>query len=179
MPFWSRRRPEESPTWDEIFPVEAMLRSQLDDVLIVQERKMLGRSLAFGGRLLVEPGAAVERLRPRLAPHGYTPFLREDDGLAWVHAIAQTDVVEPSRPLLHLGLFVATVITTLLAGAVEQGVGLWEMWAQPQGEPGEAHDEVLRPTQPARGQGVKLHHVGETVYVHGALLTDRDAEEER
>jgi membrane-associated protease RseP (regulator of RpoE activity) len=131
VPFWSRRRPEEPPTWDEIFPVEAMLRSQLDDVLIVQERKMLGRSLAFGGRLLVEPGAAVERLRPRLAPHGYTPFLREDDGLAWVHAIAQTDVVEPSRPLLHLGLFVATVITTLLAGAVEQGVGLWEMWAQP------------------------------------------------
>ena len=80
MPFWSRRPPEEPPSWEEMFPLEAMLRSQLDDVLIVQERRLIGRSVAFGGTLLVEPSAAVERLRPRLARHGYTPFLREDAG---------------------------------------------------------------------------------------------------
>jgi membrane-associated protease RseP (regulator of RpoE activity) len=114
-----------------MFPLEAMLRSQLDDVLIVRERRLIGRSVVFGGSLLVEPSTAVERLRPRLAQHGYTPFLREDQGLAWVHAIAQAEVVEPSRPLLHLGLFLATVITTLLAGAVEQGVELGEIWANP------------------------------------------------
>ena len=132
MPFWSRRPPEEPPSWEELLPLEALLRSQLDDVLIVQERRLVGRSLAFGGRLLVEPDVAVERLRPRLARHGYTPFLREDQGTVWVHAIAQAEVAEPSRPLVHLGLFLATVVTTLLAGTLDAGRGpLDELWRNP------------------------------------------------
>jgi membrane-associated protease RseP (regulator of RpoE activity) len=131
VPFWSRRPPEDPPSWDELFPVEALLRGQLDDVLIVRERRLIGRSLAFGGRLLVDPGTAVERLRGRLAAHGYTPFLREDDGTVWVHAIPQTEVAEVPRPLLHLGLFVATVVTTLLAGALERGVAFSAVLAEP------------------------------------------------
>jgi membrane-associated protease RseP (regulator of RpoE activity) len=129
--FWSRRVPEEPPSWDELFPLEAMLRSQLDDVLVVQERRLLGRSIAFGGRLLVSPEAAVDRLRPRLAPHGYTPFLREDQGTVWVHAVAQADAAEPSRPLVHLAFFLATVVTTLLAGTLQSGVAPGELWQHP------------------------------------------------
>lgn len=131
MPFWSRRPPEEPPSWEELFPLEALLRSQLDDVLVVEERRLVGRSVAFGGRLLVEPEVAVDRLRPRLARHGYAPFLREDQGTVWVHALAQAEVAEPSRPLVHLGLFLATVVTTLLAGALQSGVALEELWRHP------------------------------------------------
>jgi membrane-associated protease RseP (regulator of RpoE activity) len=131
VPFWSRRPPEEPPSWDELFPLEALLRSQLDGVLAVEERRLLGRSLAFGGHLLVEPATAVERLRPRLLPHGYTPFVYEDQGRVWVHAVALAEVAEASRPLLHLGLFLATVLTTLVAGAVEQNVGLRELVSDP------------------------------------------------
>jgi membrane-associated protease RseP (regulator of RpoE activity) len=132
MPFWSRRPPEEPPSWEELLPLEALLRSQLDDVLTVQERRLVGRSLAFGGRLLVEPDTAVERLRPRLSPLGYTPFIREDQGTVWVHAIAQAEVGDPSRPLVHLGLFLATVVTTLLAGTLMLGgVTLDELWQDP------------------------------------------------
>jgi membrane-associated protease RseP (regulator of RpoE activity) len=131
VPFWSRRPSEEPPSWEELFPLEALLRSQLDDVLIVQERRVHGRSLAFGGQLLVDPGTAVDRLRPRLARHGYAPFLREDQGLVWVHALAHAEVAEPSRPLLHLGLFLATVLTTLVAGAFQGGVGPGELWQHP------------------------------------------------
>ena len=79
----------------------------------------------------MEPDVAVERLRPRLARHGYTPFLREDQGTVWVHALAQAEVAEPSRPLVHLGLFLATVVTTLLAGAIRAGVALDELWRHP------------------------------------------------
>ena len=131
MPFWSRRPPEEPPSWEELFPLEAMLRSQLSDVLEVEERRVVGRSVAFGGRLLVDPGTAVDRLRPRLLPHGYTPFIREDHGVVWVHAIAQAEVAEPARPMLHLALFLATVITTLLAGAFEQEVTWQQLLSDP------------------------------------------------
>jgi membrane-associated protease RseP (regulator of RpoE activity) len=131
VPFWSRRPPEEPPSWAELFPLEAMLRSQLDDVLIVEDRRLIGRSIAFGGRLMVEPAKAVDVLRPRLARHGYAPFLREDGDRVWVHAIAQAEVAETSRPLVHLGLFLATVLTTLLAGALQSGVSLGELGQHP------------------------------------------------
>jgi membrane-associated protease RseP (regulator of RpoE activity) len=109
-----------------------MLRGQLDGVLAVQERRVVGRSLAFGGRLLVGPGIALDRLRPRLLPHGYTPFIREEGGVVWVHAIAQAEVVERSRPLVHLALFLATVVTTLLAGTmILGGVPPGELWRDP------------------------------------------------
>jgi membrane-associated protease RseP (regulator of RpoE activity) len=112
-------------------PLEALLRGQLDGVLIVQERRLLGRSLAFGGRLLVEPAAAVERLRPRLLPHGYTPFVREEAGVTWVQAIPYAEVAEPRRAGLHVGLFLATVLTTVFSGALQAGVGLTDIWQDP------------------------------------------------
>jgi membrane-associated protease RseP (regulator of RpoE activity) len=132
VPFWSRRPHEEPPSWEELFPLEAKLRSQLHDVLVVEDRRLLGRSLAFGGRLLVDPGTALDRLRPRLSPDGYTPFIREDKGTVWVHAIAQAEAAERSRPLLHLALFLATVATTLLAGTlILGGVPPGELWRDP------------------------------------------------
>jgi membrane-associated protease RseP (regulator of RpoE activity) len=128
----SRPAPEPTPSWAELFPLEALLRAQLDDVLVVQERRVLGRSLAFGGQLLVEPPEALVRLRPRLARHGYTPFIRAEDRTVWVHAVPGTDAVEGSRPMLHLGLFLATVVTTLLSGTLLLGgVPLGDLWRDP------------------------------------------------
>jgi hypothetical protein len=66
-----------------------------------------------------------------------------------------------------------TVLTLLglplpdhLAGRV-----LWELMAQPQGEPGNASDQVLASTSGTGGQ-LLLHEVGPSRYVHGALQTD-------
>jgi len=132
MPLWTRRAREEPPTWEELFPLEALLRSQLSDVLIVQERRIVGRSMAFGGQLLLDPDRAIERLRPRLAPHGYTPFLREEQGTVWIQALAQAEAGAPSRPWVHLLLFLGTVLTTLLAGTVMLGgVSPGELWSHP------------------------------------------------
>ena len=132
MPFWSRRPPESPQSWEELLPLEAFLRGQLDDVLAIERRRILGRSIAFGGRLRMDPSRAVDRLRERLAPHGYTPFLREDDGLVWVHALPQGQVTERSNLLLHVGLFLATLLTTLLAGTLLLGgVSPVELWLRP------------------------------------------------
>src|SRR5262249_12683033 len=62
---------------------------------------------------------------------GSAPFRREDRGTGWVHALAHAEVAEPSRPLVHLALFLATVVTTLFAGALQGGVGPGELWQHP------------------------------------------------
>jgi membrane-associated protease RseP (regulator of RpoE activity) len=120
LPFWSRRSPEapeaEIP-WQERWPLEAVVRGQLDGILSVEQRQISGRALAFGGRLLLPPGRALELLRGRFGPHGYTPFLREEAGTAWVHALPLGEVSGRPNPAVNLVLFLATVVTTLMVGA--------------------------------------------------------------
>jgi membrane-associated protease RseP (regulator of RpoE activity) len=100
-------------------------------VLVIEDRRIVGRSLAFGGRLLVAPAQALERLRARFLPHGYTPFVREEAGVVWVQAIPYAEVAEPRRVGLHVGLFLATVLTTVFSGALQAGVGLTDLWQEP------------------------------------------------
>jgi hypothetical protein len=45
---------------------------------------------------------------------------------------------------------------------------LWELFAQPQGETGDRHEELLEAANGEGGQ-VLLHRVGPSLYVHGAL----------
>lgn len=119
MRFWPRRRPPDTPPrWEDLLPMEAMLRAEVEDVLAVEQRQLWGRSLAFGGRLRVPPAAALDVLRGRLEPRGYTPFLREERGTAWVYALPRAELTDQPNPLVNLGLFLATVLTTVLAGAL-------------------------------------------------------------
>lgn len=119
MRFWPRRRPPETPPrWEDLLPMEAMLRAEVEDVLAVEQRQLWGRSLAFGGRLRLPAAAALDVLRPRLEAQGYTPFLREERGTAWVYALPRAEVTGQANPLVNLGLFLATVVTTVLAGAL-------------------------------------------------------------
>jgi membrane-associated protease RseP (regulator of RpoE activity) len=90
-------------------------------VLAVEQRQIWGHAVAFGGHLRLPPGAAVDVLRRRLGPLGYAPFIREERGLTWVQVIPQTDVSAPVRPLVHVLLFLATVLTTVLSGTVILG----------------------------------------------------------
>jgi membrane-associated protease RseP (regulator of RpoE activity) len=129
--FWPRRRPPDAPPrWEDLLPLEALLRSQVDDVLAVEQRQLLGRSLAFGGQLRMPAGAALGVLRDRLEPQGYTPFLREEQGTTWLYTLPRAAITDRSNPWLHLALFLATVLTTLLAGAWPS-VPLAELVAHP------------------------------------------------
>lgn len=53
---------------------------------------------------------------------------------------------------------------------------LWEIFANPQGEPGEVRRELIEPATPAPEAAVPakvaLHRVGETSYLHGTLQAD-------
>ena len=119
MRFWPRRRrPDTPPRWEDLLPMEAMLRAEVEDVLAVEQSQPWGRSLAFGGQLRLPPAAALDVLRGRLEPQGYTPFLREERGTAWVYALPRAGLTEQPNPLVNLVLFLATVVTTVLAGAL-------------------------------------------------------------
>ncbi|MGH7320173.1 MAG: site-2 protease family protein [Candidatus Rokuibacteriota bacterium] len=131
MRFWSRRPPETPPTWEDLLP-DPFLREQVDEVLAVDRSQVSGRSLAFGGRLRQSPDRAITILRERLAPRGYTPFLREEQGTAWVYALPIAEVTARPNSMINLVLFLATVLTTLLAGAgVPAGVPLSEFVSNP------------------------------------------------
>lgn len=116
MRLWTRRPAEPPPRWEDLVPLERLLRSAAEDVLAIETRQVRGGAIALGGRLRVPPGLALDRLRPRLAPYGYTPFLREEQGLAWVRALALAEAAPRPNPWVNLALFLATVATTWLAG---------------------------------------------------------------
>jgi membrane-associated protease RseP (regulator of RpoE activity) len=112
--------------------MELSLRRPIEDVLAVEQHQIWGHSIAFGGRLRMSPTRALQALEPRLGAQGYTPFLREERGRAWVHALPRADITGHPNPLVNLVLFLATVLTTLLAGASFLGnVALSELVAHP------------------------------------------------
>ena len=90
-----------------------------------------GSAVAFGGHLRVPPAQAVDRLRSRLRPYGYAPFLQRDNGLDWVQVLPIAEVSERSNVSTHVLLFVATVATTLLAGCFLSGVSPQAIVAHP------------------------------------------------
>jgi len=87
-------------------------------VLAVDQVRIEGHAVAFGGRLLVNPATAVTELVARFRAFGYTPFVQAgQEGLTWVRALPFVDVQVPSRPRTNIVLFLLTVLSTLVAGS--------------------------------------------------------------
>jgi membrane-associated protease RseP (regulator of RpoE activity) len=124
MRFWFRRRAFVLPSFPtaDLLLVEKTLRHEVEDLLVIDERTLKGHAVAFGGELRVSPRRALELLAPRLRPFGYTPFLKEERGKVWIYALPIGEVTVKTNLPLHIGLFLATVLTTLLAGAMISGV---------------------------------------------------------
>jgi membrane-associated protease RseP (regulator of RpoE activity) len=119
MRFWpfGRRRAAAPVSADSSAFAVAELGPQLEGVLAVEQVRGEGHAVAFGGRLLQPPSAAVTALVARFRPFGYTPFLQAGQGLTWVRALPFVDVLEPSRPRTNIILFLLTVVSTLVAGS--------------------------------------------------------------
>jgi membrane-associated protease RseP (regulator of RpoE activity) len=106
--------------------IENLLRRNVEDLLAVRELRTRGAAVLFGGELLVPAERAQQLLAARLAPHGYTPFLRQDGGLTWVQALPLPAATpRRSRPALNVLLFVLTLLSTLAAGSVIAGSVPW------------------------------------------------------
>lgn len=79
--------------------------------------KAKGRVITFGGRLLYEPDTTFDEISRRFLAHGYTPMLRRERGEDVIHALEGVVEGKTGSPLINLGLFLLTILTTLYAGA--------------------------------------------------------------
>src|SRR3989337_384473 len=99
MRLWPFRRPNAvvaAPADSSGFTA-AELGPQPDGGLAVEPVRGEGHAVAFGGRLLLPPSAAVTALVARFRPFGYTPFLQAGQGLTWGRALPFVDVAKSGR----------------------------------------------------------------------------------
>ena len=101
--------------------VEDLLRRNVEDVFRVERQEVRGASFGWGGTLLVEPDRALELIEARFKPFGYAPFLGRQGDVVWIRAVPLASTVVRLRPLLNLGLFLLTVVSTVAAGGLPLG----------------------------------------------------------
>jgi membrane-associated protease RseP (regulator of RpoE activity) len=107
--------------------VTVRLQAELSDIMAVSSVTMTsrnGQQVTFAGSLLCDAQSALELLLPRFERHEYTPMLRRQGTQDLV--IAQPGVVrpKPANPWINLILLLATIVTTVLWGALNEGADL-------------------------------------------------------
>lgn len=118
----------EAATEEENIVDPAIVKST-EDVFRPLAHYRIGEQTVIEGRLLGDPDQAYRKMKNRFEQSGLKPLLQEDDASRTILMFAPIDS-QPEKatdrfPWLNLGLFVATLATTTLAGAAHQGVNLW------------------------------------------------------
>src|SRR5215472_7501172 len=90
-------------------------------MLLVKDRQSDGARFRWGGQLLVDASHALPLAEERFRPYGFTPFLKHADDLTWVEAVPLAAVVANNRPTVNAVLFLLTVLSTFIAGALPFG----------------------------------------------------------
>jgi membrane-associated protease RseP (regulator of RpoE activity) len=98
------------------------LARQLVGVFEVEEWQVDGPAARVRGRLLTRPETALSILRERLEPSGFMPLLSSEREIRILPVPLPTKTAARDRPWIQILLFVATVFTTLLVGALHAGV---------------------------------------------------------
>jgi len=112
----------------EIYPAIAesnieKLRAQLRDVLIVRDAKVLeapDRVVWFSGQLVQDAESAYAAVRERFRALGYTPLLQRQGDSEVIIAQQGIVVARPSQAWINIALFFATLLSTLVTGAVNE-----------------------------------------------------------
>jgi len=105
------------------------LLGKVSDVFALRTQYREGPNLVAEGKLLADPDTAFKAMRERFERTDVTPLLQEDDGgrpiVALVPGALQRQPDQPQKVWLNVVLFLATIVTTTIAGAAHQGVSLW------------------------------------------------------
>jgi membrane-associated protease RseP (regulator of RpoE activity) len=114
------------PQTDPLQQIINTLRGELLGLFQVRTvaTRARGRVISFGGRLLYEPEMSYDEISRRFLAHGYTPMLRREKGEDIILAMEGVVDATTGNPLVNLLLFLATIMTTLYAGAALAGQDL-------------------------------------------------------
>lgn len=85
-------------------------------------------AVRFRGRFLVDSADCFDELRTIFEAHGFTPFVREEDGRLAIIAEPGVHVAEPSNWYVNLLLFLVTIMATLVTGAFYDARSVEEIW---------------------------------------------------
>jgi Zn-dependent protease len=104
-------------------PFVTELSAQLGDVFATENISVRGdgRVVAFAGRLLRDAESAFAILEQRFKMLGYLPILRNIKGRDTILATPAPKEKGSSRVIINLLLFLATVCTVTLVGALNEG----------------------------------------------------------
>jgi membrane-associated protease RseP (regulator of RpoE activity) len=107
------------------------LRSLLSDVFSIADTRVLAaaaevgapdKAIEFRGQLTQAADVAYRTLEPRFKDLGYTIILQREGSADIVQALHGVEAARPARLIINVVLLIATVITTLMAGAIISGV---------------------------------------------------------
>ena len=107
------------------------LRTLLADVFTVSDTRVLDPAtedgapdgaVEFRGQLTQPSDEAYRTLAPRFQDLGYTIVLQRENGADVVQALHGLEAARPGRLIINVVLLLATIITTLMAGAIISGV---------------------------------------------------------
>jgi membrane-associated protease RseP (regulator of RpoE activity) len=101
--------------------LEEALRQELSDLFIVKEHAVRGLGFRWGGQLLLEARQALPVIESRFKRYGFTPFLKRGRDLTWAEAVPLASMAARRRPAVNVVLFVLTVLSTFIAGALPFG----------------------------------------------------------
>lgn len=85
-------------------------------------------SVRFRGRFLVDSADCYDELRAIFEQHGFTPFIRSEDGRLAIIAEPRVFEAEPSDWRINAVLFILTIFATLLTGAFYNAESMDEIW---------------------------------------------------
>jgi membrane-associated protease RseP (regulator of RpoE activity) len=106
---------------ESLLVTEDALRRGIEDLFLVKERQAQGLKLRWGGELRIKPSGALPIIENRFKPFGFTPFLKQERDMTWIEAVPLAAVVAKRRSSINLVLFLLTVVSTFVAGALPIG----------------------------------------------------------
>lgn len=118
----------QSLSWDESLDDLKRAASQVMSISSVEVGgPAQAFSVRFRGLLTREAQSAYRILEPPFRQHGLTLWMREEDGDHLILGTPGVIEAEPSNPLINLALFVVTVLSVILAGALYANVNTFDM----------------------------------------------------
>lgn len=102
--------------------IARQIGGELSDLLKIEQIILKEQFISFRGELLRPPEEAFQIMKERLEKKGYLPSLGEEEEKVVVRVTTLKKEEKKPNPLLNLFLFLATIGTTLLAGALQKEI---------------------------------------------------------